>query len=186
MSPPHDALLLWILIPPETIRDPSRCNDVGRAVVVDVYRPFTAVGDKFSSGTHCAPLVSLPIASVGAGILIPIRTADKVEISIAVHIQSGDALGVVVAQSMYQETTFGLSTVDPSAGVLHAYLMLRTQHSGKKQCGQKEPTAHEESPPCIHCGSGCRVTVRPVAAEVLAASSICMTTMFVSRADKSP
>ncbi len=87
-----------ILIPEDAVGHPAGGYHVGRAVVVHVYGPLAAVGDKLVDDAHVTVLVALPLAAVGAGILIPVGSAQDVWAAVAVHVESGNAFGVVGAQ----------------------------------------------------------------------------------------
>src|SRR6476646_7191164 len=48
--------------------------------------------------------MALPLAAVGAGIFVPVRAAEQVGEAIAIHVQQRDALGVIVAEAMREES----------------------------------------------------------------------------------
>jgi hypothetical protein len=68
-----------------------------------------------------AELVLLPRAAVGAGVLVPIGSAEQIGEAIAVHVEQGDALGVVVAEAVGEKGNARLSA-GSVAGVLQAKL----------------------------------------------------------------
>src|SRR6202034_2954943 len=92
---PHHVRLLRIFIPPQTVEHPSRRDDVGSSVVVDVEVPLTAIGDELAEDADGAELMTFPLASRGPGILIPVGTADEVGTTVAVHVDGGDAFGMI-------------------------------------------------------------------------------------------
>ena len=75
--------------------------------MVDVDDPLAAVGDEFTVHADGAELVALPLAAVGAGVLVPVGSADEVGVAVAVHVHGGDALGVVVAEAMGEKGYLG-------------------------------------------------------------------------------
>ncbi len=96
-----------VFVPPEAVGDPSGGDDVGVAVVVDVDGPFAAVGDEFGVGAYGAVLVALPVAAVGAGVFVPVGSAEEVEEAVVVHVEGGDGFGVVGAEAVDEEGWVG-------------------------------------------------------------------------------
>ena len=92
-----------VLVPPEAVADPSGGDYVGVAVVVDVDGPLAAVGDELVVDAYGAVLVLLPIAALCAGVLVPVGSAEDVGEAIVVHVEGGDAFGVVGAETVSDE-----------------------------------------------------------------------------------
>ena len=97
---PHDSRFFRVLVPKQPIRHPACRHHVRRAIVIHVHYPLAAVGHKFSDDIDGAVLVALPLAALRPRILVPIRPAQDIRPPVAVHVQGGDALGVIGAQSM--------------------------------------------------------------------------------------
>src|SRR5262249_55528390 len=97
---PFSAGLFGILVPPDAVGLPGRRDHVRCAIVVHVDRPLAAVGNKLAHCARLAILMTLPLAAVGAGVLIPVGSTDDVGKSITVHIERGDALSVIRAKAV--------------------------------------------------------------------------------------
>ena len=97
---PHSARrsgFTRVLVPPDAVGYPASSDDVGKAVVVDVDGPLTAVGDELAMGADSAELVLFPIAALGSGVLVPIGSAEDIGEAVAVHVEGSDSFCVVVA-----------------------------------------------------------------------------------------
>ncbi len=94
---PLDAQLFGILVPEHAIEHPAGRHHVGRAIVVHIHRPLAAVGDKLTQCARLPVLVAFPLATLRAGILIPICTAENIGAAIAVHVEGGDTFRMVRA-----------------------------------------------------------------------------------------
>src|ERR1035438_2077841 len=103
MPLPLRMLGSWVLPPEHAVGHPARSHHIGPAVVIHVDRPLAAVGDEFATDARLAILVALPFSAVWAGILIPIRTAEKIGPPIAVHVERGDAFCMIGAETMDEE-----------------------------------------------------------------------------------
>src|SRR5579872_730234 len=103
MSLPHHARLFRVFVPPEPVGHPSDGHDVRRAIVIYVDRPLTAIRNELAGDVHRSPLVPLPIATMRAGVLVPVCSAENIRPSIAVHVDGSDALGVIGAQPMHEK-----------------------------------------------------------------------------------
>ena len=68
-----------------------------------------------------AELVLLPFAAIGARVFVPVGTAEQVGEAVAVHVDHGDAFGVVAAEAM-REKGHARSAAWPAARLLHAEL----------------------------------------------------------------
>src|SRR5882757_3167613 len=89
-----------VAVPPEAVRDPASGDEIGQAIMVDVDDPLAAVGDEFIVNTDGAELMPLPFTAVRSGVFIPVGAAEQVGEAVAIHVQQGDALGVIVAEAM--------------------------------------------------------------------------------------
>ena len=98
---PHHAGLLRILVPPQAIHHPAGGDDVRRAIVIDVEGPLAAIGDELAEDADGAVLMALPLAALRPGILIPVGAAHQIGTAVAVHIDGGDAFGMIGAQAMH-------------------------------------------------------------------------------------
>ena len=137
---PLGAQLPGVLVPPEAVGHPSGGHHVGRAVVVHVHRPLAAVGDELVHGSRGPVLVALPLSTVGAGILIPIGAAEDVGQSIAVHVQRGNALGVVGAETMDKEGDLG-NAARTGAGSGFAFALGLGWRKGAARQGRQQQQA---------------------------------------------
>ncbi len=108
-----------IAVPPEAVRDPAGGDEVGQAIVVDVDNPLPAVADELIVDADGAELMLLPFSAVCAGVLVPIGTAENIDEAIVVHVEEGDALGVVGSETVDEKSDSRLS-IGAVAGVLHA------------------------------------------------------------------
>src|SRR6478672_4632885 len=100
---PHAAGLLRILVPPDGIQLPSCRHNIWRSIVIYVDGPLAAVSDKLADCASLAILVALPIASVGPGILVPVRAAQNIEVAISIHIQRRHAFRMIRSQPMREK-----------------------------------------------------------------------------------
>src|ERR1700751_2284665 len=62
-----------------------------------------------------------PFATTGAGILIPVSTAKQIQKAIVIHVEHGDAFGVIRAETVSEKSDAGL-TIRSIARLLHAEL----------------------------------------------------------------
>jgi hypothetical protein len=107
MSLPHRAGLLRIFEPPEPVGHPTRGDNVGCAIVIDVHRPLAAIGHKFADDLDRAVLMAFPLSALSTGILIPVSSAHKIRPAVSIHVDSGDSLGMIGAQSMDEKSRLG-------------------------------------------------------------------------------
>jgi hypothetical protein len=49
----------------------------------------------------------LPVSTLRAGVLVPVGSAENVGEAVAVHVEGGDAFGVVVAEAVDEEGGIG-------------------------------------------------------------------------------
>src|SRR5579872_219501 len=94
MSLPHHARLFRVFIPPEPVGYPSDGHDVRRAIMIHVDRPLTAIRNELARDVHRSPLVPLPIATMRAGVLVLVCSAEDIRPSVAVHVDGSDALEI--------------------------------------------------------------------------------------------
>ncbi len=141
-----DGLWAGVAIPPEAVRDPAGGDEIGMAIVIDVDDPFAAVVDELVMDADGAELMLLPLAAVGTGILVPVGSAEDVEEAVAVHVEKGDAFGVIGAETVGEEgdSRFAVGTV---AGMLHAEFggvgwILGLGYSGESE--EQNGDLHEE------------------------------------------
>ena len=66
-----------VAIPPEAVGDPAGGDEIGQAVVVDVDDPLAAVVDEFVVDADGAELMLLPLSALGAGVLVPVGSAEN-------------------------------------------------------------------------------------------------------------
>jgi hypothetical protein len=92
-----------VAIPPEAVGDPAGGDEIGQAVVVDVDDPLAAVVDEFVVDPDGAELMLLPLSTLGAGVLVPVGSAEKIGEAVVVHVEERDAFGVVGAQTMREK-----------------------------------------------------------------------------------
>jgi hypothetical protein len=120
---PHGArgcrLRSGVVIHPDAIGYPAGSDEVGQAVVVNVDDPLAAVRDEFAVGADGAELVLFPYAAIGAGVLVPVGSAEQIGVAVAIHVEQRDALGVVVAETM-REKGYAWLSAGSVAGMLHA------------------------------------------------------------------
>src|SRR5579863_2741638 len=106
---PLGAQLAGVLPPEDAVGHPADGHHVGQSVVVHVDGPLAAVGGELAERLLLAILVARPLAAGRAGILIPVGAAQQVRAAVAVHVEHGNAFGVVGAEAMHRE-----------GGLLHA------------------------------------------------------------------
>src|SRR5262249_53295655 len=106
---PKHTVLFRVLIPPEPVRLPSNCDNVGNSVVIYVNGPFAAVGDKLTDDIDTAVLMHLPLAALRTRVFIPICSTEDVRTAISIHIDHGDAFRVVCTKLMRKERHLGYS-----------------------------------------------------------------------------
>jgi len=63
--------------------------------VIYIHRPLAAIGHKFTDDLDRAVLMTLPFAALRSRILIPLGSADQVGPALSIHVDGGDAFGVV-------------------------------------------------------------------------------------------
>lgn len=84
----------------------------------------------------------LPFSTVCPRILIPVGAAEQVWESVAIHVEQGDTLGVIAAESMSEKGNSRLAARAVS-GVLHAklcsvsWILTVTWNRGKKGQNQQ-------------------------------------------------
>ena len=64
-------------------------------LVADGASSFSAVGDELVVNSDSAELMLFPLATTGTGVLIPVCTAEQVQETIVIHVEHGDAFGVI-------------------------------------------------------------------------------------------
>src|SRR5208337_2781577 len=101
------AFILRIFIPPEAVALPADGNEVHGTIVIHIDGPFAAIGNEFAGDFHSAVLVTFPLATLWAGIFVPICAADDIEFAVAIHVDEGDTFGVIGAQTVRGKVDFG-------------------------------------------------------------------------------
>ena len=139
MALPHHVGLLGIFIPPQTVGHPTHGDDVRCPIVIDVDGPLATIGNELTHQLDGAVLMALPFASLRARVLIPVGTAENVGQAVAVHIERGDALGVIVAELMDE-----ISSLRNVAGSIPAsFIELGNDHA-REQGQRRESEADGE------------------------------------------
>src|SRR5882757_7091544 len=132
-----DGLGPGVAIPPEAVRDPAGGDEIGQTVVIDVDDPFSAVGDELVVYADGAKLMLLPLATICAGILVPVSAAEQIQKTVAIHVEHGDTFGMVGAETMGKKGNARLAA-GAVTRVLHAELsgmsgiLCMTRTEGKK------------------------------------------------------
>ena len=89
--------------------------------MVDIDHPLTAVGDKLFVSPDRAELMLLPFAALRAWVFVPVGAAQQIGEAVAIHIDHGDAFGMIVPETMREESQARLAT-RTIARLLHALL----------------------------------------------------------------
>jgi hypothetical protein len=102
-----------------------------------------------------AELMLLPFAALGAGVFIPVSAAQQVREAVPVHVEQGNALGMIASEAMDEEGNARLS-VRPWAGMLHAEFggmgrILSSKLNGDEKHNRKK--GGEDCGEFLHTGS---------------------------------
>ena len=88
---PHGAgccgLRSRVLVPPQTILDPTRRNQVGQAIMIDIDDPLSAIRDELLVRANQTELMLLPCTTRRPRVLIPIGATQQILKAISIHVE---------------------------------------------------------------------------------------------------
>src|SRR5205807_257576 len=101
---PHHPRCLRILIPPESVQHPPCRDHIRGAIMVHVECPLSTVGDELPENAYGSVLMAFPLAARRPRVFIPIGSAQEVGPTVAIHVERGDAFGMIRTQTVSEES----------------------------------------------------------------------------------